>query len=299
MEIKKIETFSIVAGSEACNARCPFCVSKMTPPQGMTIKPTPVNWPRFERACQYAFEGTAGTAMITGKGEPTLFPEQITQYLQRLKRFEGIYGYKIPNKELQTNGLMIAEKEDAYNAYLADWQDLGMKTIAISMVDIDPEKNRQIYLPYKNKYPDLSALINNIHNRGLTVRLACILAGGFIDSLPKLLELVDFAKSEKVEQLTARPVNSPDNSGNGGVFEWVSAHQLERKNLEEMHTYLTDHAVKVRDLSYGATVYDLDGQNVCLTNSLTPQTTSTLRQLIFFPNGIISTDWTEEGDNLP
>ncbi len=30
----KIQTFSIVAGSEACNARCPFCISKMTVPNG-------------------------------------------------------------------------------------------------------------------------------------------------------------------------------------------------------------------------------------------------------------------------
>lgn len=27
----KIQTLSVVAGTEACNARCPFCVTGMTP----------------------------------------------------------------------------------------------------------------------------------------------------------------------------------------------------------------------------------------------------------------------------
>jgi hypothetical protein len=34
----KILTFSIVAGSMACNARCDFCVAGMTPPNGIGPK---------------------------------------------------------------------------------------------------------------------------------------------------------------------------------------------------------------------------------------------------------------------
>ena len=37
----RIQTFSILAGSEACNARCPFCISKMTPPLGVDARSTP------------------------------------------------------------------------------------------------------------------------------------------------------------------------------------------------------------------------------------------------------------------
>jgi hypothetical protein len=43
----KVKTFSIIAGSAACNARCPFCVSKMTPDSGITVKEPDVNWRNF------------------------------------------------------------------------------------------------------------------------------------------------------------------------------------------------------------------------------------------------------------
>ena len=34
----KVRTFSIVAGSMACNAQCPFCVAHMTPANGLGSK---------------------------------------------------------------------------------------------------------------------------------------------------------------------------------------------------------------------------------------------------------------------
>ena len=77
----KIQTFSILAGSEACNARCPFCISKMTPPSGVELKEPKVNWRNFRKACLLAKQSGVTTAMFTGKGEPTLFPKQITKFL--------------------------------------------------------------------------------------------------------------------------------------------------------------------------------------------------------------------------
>ncbi len=71
----KIKTFSIIAGSEACNARCPFCISKMTPQQGVTLKTSTVNWRNFRVGAQLAKQCDVTTAMLTGNGEPTLFPE--------------------------------------------------------------------------------------------------------------------------------------------------------------------------------------------------------------------------------
>jgi len=70
----KIQTFSIVAGTLACNARCPFCISKMTVENGMTLKEPKVNWRNFHKACMLAERSAVSTVMITGKGEPTLFP---------------------------------------------------------------------------------------------------------------------------------------------------------------------------------------------------------------------------------
>lgn len=99
----KISTFSIVTGSAACNARCPFCVSHMTPPSDVELKPPEVNWRNFKKACRLAQLGGTTTVMFTGKGEPTLFPDQISDYLMVLK------GYDFPLIELQTNAIVIGD----------------------------------------------------------------------------------------------------------------------------------------------------------------------------------------------
>src|SRR3989304_9471286 len=104
----KIQTFSIVAGSEACNARCPFCISKMTPPLGVTLKEPKVNWRNFKKACRLAQSCGVTTAMITSKGEPIIFPKQISKYLRAMQIYE------FPIIEVQTNGIMIAERPRVY-----------------------------------------------------------------------------------------------------------------------------------------------------------------------------------------
>src|SRR5258708_843709 len=65
----KIQTFTIVAGSLACDARCPFCVAEMTPAHGTTLTLPAPNWRNFEKACQLALMSGVTTVLITGKGE--------------------------------------------------------------------------------------------------------------------------------------------------------------------------------------------------------------------------------------
>jgi hypothetical protein len=43
-------------------------------------------------------------------------------------------------------------------------------------------------------------------------------------------------------------------------------------------------------------VYDIEGQNVCMTNSLTRDTNiENIRQIIYFPDGHIRYDWEYTG----
>lgn len=138
----KITTFSIVAGSLACNARCPFCVARMTPQNNIGTKEPEVNWRNFRKACLLAKQAGTTTVLITSKGEPTLFPDQITTFLEKLGEFD------FPIIEMQTNGILIADgKID--DETLKRWYDLGLTTVAISIVHYDPKKNHEIYLPYR------------------------------------------------------------------------------------------------------------------------------------------------------
>ena len=287
----RIQTLSILAGSAACNARCPFCISKMTPPNGVDLKEPEVDWRNFRKACELANRCGVTTAMITSKGEPTLFPDQITKYLAVMDE------YKIPIVELQTNGISIADKPEMFDAHLKEWHRLGLTTMAVSIVHFDTEKNREIYLPYRKKYIDLAGLIKRLHDYKFSVRLACIMAKDFIDDGAKLEKLIRFAKVNAVEQLTIRPVNKPEDPSLDPVaWKWTMEHHLPKEGLEAMENYLSRHGKQVMQLIHGAKVFDVDGQNVCLTDCLSLESNSEdLRQLIFFPDGHLRYDWQYAG----
>jgi molybdenum cofactor biosynthesis enzyme MoaA len=297
----KIQTFSIVAGSEACNASCPFCVSKMTVANGVPEGKAPdVNWGRFEKACRLAQLSGVTTAMITGKGEPTLFPDQVSAYLHAMWR------YQFPLVEIQSNGIPIYSKMTAPNAevrarmqaHLQEWLTNGLTTIAVSVVGVDPELNRKIYLPHSEKYIELDRLVQIIHEAGFSVRLACVMISGGVDSPEKVAELATWAKEHKVEQVTIRPVNKTDKtqSHDDPTYVWAGQNGLDVPQKIKITNYLNGEATKLMTLQHGATVYDLNGQNVCLTDSLTRSPDGEdLRQLIFFPDGHIRYDWQYEG----
>lgn len=284
------DTFAIVVGSEACNARCPFCISKMTPPMGMDVKAPLVNWRNFRKAGQLAKSAGVNTAFLTGKGEPTLFPDQITDYLEHLQEFD------FPLIEMQTNGIRLAQQPEKYNPHLRKWYDFGLTTIALSVVHYLPEKNRQIYLPYQREYIDLPRLIDQLHIRGFSTRLTCMLVDGWIDSVESVTQLINFAKNNNVEQLTLRPITRPSDSRDLGTDEWTEKYHLKKPQQKQIEGYLELSGFRLRNSFYGAKIYDVQGQNVCLTNCLTVNPSQEpLRQLIFLPDGHIRYDWQYEG----
>jgi len=286
----RIQTFSILTGSEACNARCPFCISKMTPPLGVQLKEPEVNWRNFAIACRLAQQSGVTTVMLTGKGEPTLFPDQITRFLRALEP----YGF--PLVELQSNGIAFLERSAEYENHLHEWHALGLTTVALSVSHYLPGKNREIYLPHRDSYIDLPELIRLLHRCEFSVRLTCVMADGYIDNTEKLAAFIAFAKQHQVEQFTVRPLNHPKTSRNREVFDWTAQHHLKTGQLDEIRDFLQQHGHLLMTLVHGALVYDVDGQNVCLTDSLTIDSHSEdLRQLIFFPDGHLRYDWQYPG----
>ncbi len=295
LSVMKIQTFSIVTGSEACNARCPFCISKMTAPQGVTLKEPEVNWRNFRKACQLAKLSGVTTAMLTGKGEPTLFPDQITKYLEELQP------YDFPFIELQTNGIRLSDFMGYVGgSLLYRWHDLGLTTIAISIVHHEAEANRRIYTPSRHHYIDLPVLVSLLHQirSGFSVRLACIMIKNCIDRPEALQKLIAFAKGHGVEQLKISPVNKPDFDRNQdpAAWDWTKENHVTPDQVKAITDFLEKRGTLVMTLMHGAKVYDVGGQNVCLSECLTKDgSSSDLRQLIFFPDGHLRYDWQYPG----
>jgi molybdenum cofactor biosynthesis enzyme MoaA len=285
----KIQTFTIVVGTAACNASCPYCISRMTPKQGLNFQLQDVNWLNFDKACRLAQINNVSTVLLTGKGEPLLYPDQITEFLEHMEKFD------FPLVEIQTNALVIGNQFEKYEPYLKEWRKLGLNTIAISMVHYDKEKNKEIYTP-GSEYMDLKDVIEKLHKLGYSIRLSCVMLKGFIDSAKEVKKLVKKIEEWKVEQLTIRGVTTPKQSEEVEVYSWTKKRELTRKQLEEIDAFLNKEGNKLMTLDHGGVVYDLHGQNICLSDCLTIKPEGKdLRQLIFFPDGHLRYDWQFKG----
>lgn len=292
MNIKPF-TLSVVVGSSACNARCPFCVSKMTVTNNVDHKPDPINWKNWDQTMKICEASGVSTILITSKGEPTLFPDQLRGALDRISQ------YNIPIVELQTNATKIADGTIT-REMLEDWFDLGLRIISISNVGPNVDLNREIYLPYKKQYIDLENVMAVLHDVGFTVRLATVMIKGGVDSIKAMREVIDWAKKLKAEQLTLRPVETPNNRQENDTstlaYDWSIQNRPEDEDLEHMYELVDRAGTKLLDLPHGASIYDVKGQNVCITNSLTESTNpDTIRQLIYFPDGHLRYSWQYEG----
>jgi len=280
----KIGTLSLVVGTAACNAACGYCVSKMT---GHAAERLDVNWRRFDVACRLAQQCGVTTTLLTGKGEPTLWPDLILDYLQRLDR------YRMPVVELQTNGTLL----EAGQHDVRKWASIGLSLVCLSITHYDARSSNQL-MQIRDERFDYWEIVKLLHNLGLSVRLNCTMLRNGIWQFDQIERLIDQCRDHGVEQLTLRDVVVPNRCVNKTVTEYarnqrVSAAAYVRGCLEMQG------AVQLLHLPHGAIVYDYHGQNVCVNNCLTTSTDpDTMRQIIFFPDGRIAYDWTYPGARL-
>lgn len=288
----KFKLFSVVVGTQACIAKCPFCVSGEEPNKENMCVPN-INKRNLKIAANLANRSGIDTVMLTSRGEPTLFPEQITEYLTILQEF------KFPFIELQTNGILFQKKYEYYLPFLKEWYDLGLTTITISTVSHKYDINKNNYVP-DGSYIDLELLIKQLHDIGYSLRLTCVCCKEMMDTTEKIEEYINFARQNKVEQVTLRPVN--DEFRRESAKQWILKNKLTEENKEEFRSYLDNNGTKLLELERIGTIYDVNGQNVCLSVPLNKYIRDTNpdngRQLIYFPDGHIRYEWEMEGGIL-
>ncbi|OGO86842.1 MAG: hypothetical protein A2Y24_00010 [Clostridiales bacterium GWE2_32_10] len=289
----KFKMFSVVVGTEACVASCPFCVSGVKPTKENLVAKE-INWRNLRIAANLANRSNVDTVMITSRGEPTLFPDQISDYLRNLKEFN------FPFIELQTNGIPIAQRKEYYEKYLKEWYKNGLTTITISVVSHRAEVNKKVYMPKHDSYIDLPELIRYLHSFGFSLRITCVCCKDMMDTPGEILNLINFAKDNKVEQLSLRPVN--DEFRRESAALWIKKNKLTDEQKAGIKTFLEENGVRLLELERLGTVYDVFGQNVFFSEPLSKKTRDTNpengRQLIFFQDGHIKYEWEMNGGIL-
>jgi molybdenum cofactor biosynthesis enzyme MoaA len=271
-----VESLRLMIGGYNCNAKCPFCITKI---MGIKNYESKMNWKRFNIACNYSKQGGAKSVIISSLGEPTLYPLEINEVLTKLKP------YNFPLIELQTNGYSISKEN--YNNYLNKWINDGLTTILLSIISPNSEINSKIMnVPYY----DIKKNIKKIHNLGFSVRLSCVMFKKGINSIESLENLINFAKQNRVEQLTVRPVARPDKLRNQNqAFDWVIKNELTQQTKKEIFEYFELKGSRILKLPLGSIVYDIKGQNVALIEAtkVNPEKDEVI-QLSLLENGKIN-----------
>jgi molybdenum cofactor biosynthesis enzyme MoaA len=276
----KTHTFSIVVGTAACNASCPHCISKMT--RSKAPKTPVIDEAKFNIACRVVEQARDGLVhvLLTGKGEPMLFPGQIQQYME-------LMNFRFPLVELQTNGTLIDQAFAQGN--LQRWQQEGLTRVCISIAHFDPCRSNEL-MGINEDYNFWQA-VATLKNYGFSVRLNCTLLRNGV-SMPREFErLVHLCHVHDVDQLTLREVDMPEDAA-GSVAEYVKREQPQGAIGGLNNHLIRKGAVKLLTLPHGGIVFDYHGQNVCLSNCITSTTDpNDIRQLIFFPDGRLMYDW--------
>ena len=293
----RIQTFSVVVGTRACNARCPFCVSRMT---GFDILPASrgIDERNLGKAIAAARLGGTTTVLLTGKGEPTLYPAEVSRYLELL-------GGAFPFIELQTNALEIGRLardgrsriKGLTRETLAGWYAAGLDMVAVSTVDVEPEPNQAVYHP---DYPDLATTIAYLHGLGFSVRLCVMMQRGAVDTPERVADVIAWCREHDVDQLTVRPIRRPTQTSHSDeASDYVGERGLDVDQIAAIEDWIDAHGTQLLTLLHGARIYDVDGQNLCLADCLTVASEGDdIRTLIYYGDGRITYDWQYPGATL-
>jgi molybdenum cofactor biosynthesis enzyme MoaA len=276
----KAHTFSIVVGDARCNAKCPFCIAKMTASDFSDYVEFDAG--RFNIACRIVDQMRDGllTVLLTGQGEPLLFPKQITRYIDCIN-------FRFPLIELQTNGTLVEKNLDNFRL----WRDEGLTLVRLSVTSHDHKVSNSIMGIEGDRYNywRTAAMLQEI---GLNVQLNCTMTKAGTHRPESCETLIIRANNAGILQMTFREVEMPTSCIDSRIGDWVTKHKPHGAAKKLHHFLAMNGAVELLRLPGGGMVYDYHDQNVAIGNCLTETTNpDDIRQVIFFPDNRVAYSW--------
>jgi len=215
---------SVVPQTVGCNAKCRCCLSRTNFNVDGRKK---LNLGVVRRACRFAKDLGAQSAIITGKGEPTMMDRV---HLVEVTKVLGEFFSQI---DFHTNGLLLPYLGPDYIRTL---YGAGLTNLTLSIAHYDDKKNAEvmgILKPYIEKTFDWL----KTYGDGIHVRLSCLLARGYIDSPEEMKKYCDFAADHGVSAVVFRGLWVKDGKTEQDV--WSRDHRVDMATLfkEFVRTY--------------------------------------------------------------
>jgi hypothetical protein len=280
--IEYIYSVSALVGNGACNASCNFCAGKYLRPQA---KPNPLYDKNLEAAIKLSARYGGWSLSLTSSGEPTCDPDALTNALKVYDKCANQGAY-FPNVNLFTNGILFGNEEFC-DKYLPTWKSLGLNNIAVSIHDVDEEKQAQIY--NIKEYPKLETIVKNVEKHRLGVRGTLLLRKDGIDNYKKYEDGVKTLIDKGINNITSWPVGNPDGSRN----EYTPS----RTGLFGIEMWLRLNAKLCHGHVWGGGVFDFKGNILRFTDYVTRHDPKKdfVRQLVVFQDGTVAYSWIKEG----
>lgn len=283
----KAQNLTVCVPYKGCNKNCEYCVSRMTG----YMHPRPELFKRnLAKVKQVARAAQVSSVLLTGKGEPT-------QNWEMLEHLVNIFSdWPV---ELQTNGLDLAwmVSEGAYGEQIGKidaLHKLGLDVVALSFDRLE-------------QFGEMSDLFKVLLQLGFVRRVTLNITNKIPRHKrdPKKLfqKIMSLARKANVQQLSFRQVTVPNGVEitKRNKLAWAAKQWIE-KNVDYDHYYdlvgaAKDAAIRqahrIRELPYGAEVWDIDGVAVtwfdyCVQDE---HRAHDVRSLIYQEDGHLYTAW--------
>lgn len=245
-------SISVLPIASGCQARCQFCFSKAS--VSVEQRNTTLDLNTIRTSLVKARDSGAERAVITGGGEPTLYPKDD---LLKIIRLAADY---FPKKVvLITNGYVLAQLPEPQRlALLQDMQAHGLTTIAFSHHHWQPEMNQSIM----NLKIDLTAVLRQfaIHSclHSLRPRLICVLQKNGVATSDDIHRYLLWATSLGVEEVCFKELYV--STSQESVYytrnsnEWSLANQIPLRRL--LDYFARNNWTKTATLPWGAPIFE-------------------------------------------
>lgn len=269
----KATNLSISIPNYGCKKNCPYCISKMT---GYVEKNLKLFYRNLQKVKNIAKQAEVTSVSFTSKGEILGNKNSMKVFSDILPTFTDEFAC-----EIQTNGDNLTE--DVINFFY----HAGLDIIAISIDRFE-------------SIDHLKPIFDEINSYGLTVRLTVNLVPGAYDHTPE--EYFQKCKNYNIQQISFRTITTPNfsevvnTSAGKKAYEWIENNVDDEKTnkfLYEYETYIINNGREIRELPYGAILYNVEGVSTthfiyCIQDK---SGTDNIRSLIYYEDGHLATTW--------
>lgn len=282
--IEKIYSVSALVGKGACNGNCAFCAGKYLRPEAKTADPNFLK--NLESAIKLSARHGGWSLSLTGSGEPTMSPEDVTEALRVYAKCANQGAY-FPNVNLFTNGILLGDARFC-DTWLPEWRALGLTNVALSIHSVNRAKQARAY--GLDDYPEFTEVVKNVRKHGIGIRGTLLLRKGEVDnalayerSVRYLIEWCD------ITNITSWATGEPDGSPN--------AFTPSEEGMNDIRAWLTRYTKLCHGHVWGGGVFDYDGSILRLTDYVTKHDPEKdfVRQLVVFQDGTVAYSWIREG----